>query len=97
MVYTEFTWVSARPRAGRRPHAFAPPPAAAGLPLPRAQPPAAARPAASRVHALKSAPHPPQVFVCSIFLGLFVAYGIGANDVANAFGSSVGEPRFRDR
>jgi hypothetical protein len=30
------------------------------------------------------------VFVCSIFLALFVAYGIGANDVANAFGSSVG-------
>ncbi|KAI7842860.1 hypothetical protein COHA_003478 [Chlorella ohadii] len=30
------------------------------------------------------------IFVCSIFLALFVAYGIGANDVANAFGSSVG-------
>ncbi|PSC75765.1 sodium phosphate symporter [Micractinium conductrix] len=30
------------------------------------------------------------IFVCSIFLSIFVAYGIGANDVANAFGSSVG-------
>ncbi|KAL4428574.1 hypothetical protein ABPG77_008886 [Micractinium sp. CCAP 211/92] len=30
------------------------------------------------------------IFVCSIFLAIFVAYGIGANDVANAFGSSVG-------
>lgn len=28
--------------------------------------------------------------MCSIFLGLFVAYGIGANDVANSFGTSVG-------
>jgi sodium-dependent phosphate transporter len=30
------------------------------------------------------------IFVCAIFLSVFVAYGIGANDVANAFGSSVG-------
>lgn len=30
------------------------------------------------------------IFVCSIFLSVFVAFGIGANDVANAFGSSVG-------
>ncbi|KAL4422695.1 hypothetical protein ABPG75_008892 [Micractinium tetrahymenae] len=30
------------------------------------------------------------VFVCATVLGIFVAYGIGANDVANAFGSSVG-------
>lgn len=30
------------------------------------------------------------IFVCGTFLSLFVAYGIGANDVANAFGSSVG-------
>ncbi|KAG7668943.1 hypothetical protein KSW81_003955 [Nannochloris sp. 'desiccata'] len=30
------------------------------------------------------------LFVCSIFLALFVAWGIGANDVANAFATSVG-------
>ncbi|KAL4434398.1 hypothetical protein ABPG75_000839 [Micractinium tetrahymenae] len=30
------------------------------------------------------------IFISSIFLAIFVAYGIGANDVANAFGSSVG-------
>lgn len=30
------------------------------------------------------------IFVCATFVGIFVAYGIGANDVANAFGSSVG-------
>ncbi|KAL4858996.1 Phosphate-repressible phosphate permease pho-4 [Chlorella vulgaris] len=30
------------------------------------------------------------IFVCAVFLSIFVAYGIGANDVANAFGSSVG-------
>lgn len=39
----------------------------------------------------RCSPTPPQVFVCSIVLSLFVSYGIGANDVANAFGSSVGE------
>jgi len=30
------------------------------------------------------------IFVCSIFLALFVAWGIGANDVANSFATSVG-------
>lgn len=30
------------------------------------------------------------IVVCGGFLSVFVAYGIGANDVANAFGSSVG-------
>ena len=30
------------------------------------------------------------VVICGALLSLFVAYGIGANDVANAFGSSVG-------
>eukprot|EP00192_Tetraselmis_astigmatica_P011701 CAMPEP_0117661040 /NCGR_PEP_ID=MMETSP0804-20121206/7329_1 /TAXON_ID=1074897 /ORGANISM="Tetraselmis astigmatica, Strain CCMP880" /LENGTH=346 /DNA_ID=CAMNT_0005467889 /DNA_START=116 /DNA_END=1152 /DNA_ORIENTATION=+ len=30
------------------------------------------------------------IVVCGALLALFVAYGIGANDVANAFGSSVG-------
>lgn len=30
------------------------------------------------------------VFVCSIFLAFFVAWGIGANDVANSFATSVG-------
>lgn len=30
------------------------------------------------------------IVVCGALLSLFVAYGIGANDVANAFGSSVG-------
>ena len=30
------------------------------------------------------------LFVISIILGLFVAWGIGANDVANSFGTSVG-------
>lgn len=30
------------------------------------------------------------VFVCSIFLAVFVAWGIGANDVANSFATSVG-------
>lgn len=30
------------------------------------------------------------IFVCATVLGIFVSYGIGANDVANAFGSSVG-------
>merc|ERR1712137_289773 len=30
------------------------------------------------------------ITVCGALLSLFVAYGIGANDVANAFGSSVG-------
>ncbi len=39
---------------------------------------------------IKYGSHPSQIFVCSIVLALFVAYGIGANDVANAFGSSVG-------
>ena len=30
------------------------------------------------------------IFVCSIFLAFFVAWGIGANDVANSFATSVG-------
>jgi sodium-dependent phosphate transporter len=30
------------------------------------------------------------IFVCSIFLAVFVAWGIGANDVANSFATSVG-------
>ena len=30
------------------------------------------------------------IFVCSIILALFVAWGIGANDVANSFATSVG-------
>ena len=30
------------------------------------------------------------IFVCSIFLAIFVAWGIGANDVANSFATSVG-------
>lgn len=30
------------------------------------------------------------LFVVSVFLAVFVAWGIGANDVANSFGSSVG-------
>lgn len=30
------------------------------------------------------------IFVCSIFLAFFVAWGIGANDVANAFSTTVG-------
>jgi hypothetical protein len=28
------------------------------------------------------------IFVCSIFLALFVAWGIGANDVANSFATT---------
>lgn len=30
------------------------------------------------------------VFVCGIILAVFTAYGIGANDIGNAFGTSVG-------
>ncbi|MCP4448364.1 MAG: phosphate permease, partial [Myxococcales bacterium] len=30
------------------------------------------------------------IFVCSIILAIFVAWGIGANDVANSFATSVG-------
>jgi sodium-dependent phosphate transporter len=31
-----------------------------------------------------------QMFVCALVLAFVVAYGIGANDVGNSFGSSVG-------
>ncbi len=48
------------------------------------------RPLLPPAHPPPLRPHTPAVFVCSIFLSLFVAWGIGANDVANAFGSSVG-------
>jgi phosphate/sulfate permease len=59
----------------------APPPSPPPPPAPAARSPAASPP---------PRPRAPAVFVCSIFLSLFVAWGIGANDVANAFGSSVG-------
>jgi len=31
-----------------------------------------------------------RLFVAGIFVSVFTAYGIGANDIANAFGTSVG-------
>ena len=30
------------------------------------------------------------IFVISVFLGVFMAFNIGGNDVANSFGTSVG-------
>jgi hypothetical protein len=33
---------------------------------------------------------PCRLFVAGIFVSVFTAYGIGANDIANAFGTSVG-------
>ena len=32
----------------------------------------------------------PLILISAIFLGFFSAYGVGANDVANAMGTSVG-------
>eukprot|EP00887_Chlorella_sp_A99_P000900 scaffold5.g900.t1 len=38
----------------------------------------------------RGAASPPAVFVCGVIVAVFMAWGIGANDVANAFGTSVG-------
>ena len=32
----------------------------------------------------------PLILISAVFLGFFSAYGVGANDVANAMGTSVG-------
>ena len=75
------------PSFGRQWRGQAPPPRPACAtphphPTPHACMPCARTAPRCQLKAARSLPPTLQIFVCSIFLALFVAYGIGANDVS---------------